>query len=125
MATFRPTQAACELNFDDKYFFSLPLHEDTADKIDQAAKRLEKVAPKDKAGVDEAYYTALDIIDDILGEKGAADDIMTLYENPGTLEVWSVLYFILEEWKTAYSAEVEKLKKTATLPSRAERRGRR
>jgi len=124
MATFRPTQAACELNFDDKYFYSLLLHEDTADKIDQAAKRLEKLAPKDKAGVDDAYDTALDIIDDILGE-GAADDIMTLYKNPGTLEVWSVLYFILEEWKAAYGAEVEKLKKTATLPNRAERRGRR
>lgn len=124
MAVFRPTQAACELNFDDKYFYSLPLHEDTAEDIDKAVKRLEKLAPKDKAGIDDAYNTACDVIDELLGD-GAAADIMSLYDNPGTLEVWNVLYFILEEWKNAYTAELEKLKKTATLPNRAERRGRR
>ena len=124
MATFRPSQNACKLNFDDKYFYTLPLHEDTADAIDRARARLDKIAPKDRAGVDAAYNAALDVIDDILGE-GAAEDIMTIFEKPGTLEVWSVLYYILDEWKNAYSAELEKIKKTADLPNRAERRARR
>lgn len=124
MATFRPTQNVCELNFDDKFIYNLPLHEDTADAIDNARVKLDKLAPKDRAGIDAAYNTALDIIDDLLGE-GAAENIMTIFEKPGTLEVWSVLYYILDEWKIAYSAEVEKMKRTADLPNRAERRARR
>lgn len=124
MAVFRPAQAVCELNFDDKHYYSLPLHEDTADDIDRAVKKLEKLAPKDRAGIDEAYNVALDVIDELLGE-GAAENIMSIYEKPGTLEVWNVLYYILDEWKTAYSAELEKLKKTGAVPTRAERRARR
>lgn len=124
MAVFRPSQAVCELNFDDKFTYSLPLHEDTAEDIDKAVKRLEKLAPKDKAGIDDAYNTACDVIDELLGD-GAADNIMTLYNKPGTLEVWNVLYFILDEWKNAYNAELEKMKKTAATPNRAERRARR
>ena len=124
MATFRPIQNVCELNFDDKFFYSLPLHEDTADAIDGARTKLDKIAPKDRAGIDAAYNTALDIIDDLLGE-GAAENIMTIFDKPGTLEVWSVLYYILDEWKTAYAAEVERMKMTADLPNRVERRARR
>ena len=124
MATFRPIQNVCELNFDDKFFYSLPLHEDTADAIDGARIKLDKIAPKDRAGIDAAYNTALDIIDDLLGE-GAAENIMTIFDKPGTLEVWSVLYYILDEWKTAYAAEVERMKMTADLPNRVERRARR
>ena len=124
MAVFRPTRKVCELNFNDKFFYSLPLHEDTADKIDDAIKALDKIAPKDRAGVDEAYNATLDVIDNILGE-GAAEDIMSIFDKPGTLEVWNVLYFILDEWKNAYSAELEKMKSTAQLPNRAERRARR
>lgn len=124
MAVFRPSQNVCELNFNDQFFYSLPLHEDTADKIDKALKALGKIAPKDRAGVDEAYNAALDVIDDILGE-GAAENVMTIFDKPGTLEVWNVLYYILDEWKNAYSAELEKIKSTAQLPNRAERRARR
>lgn len=124
MAVFRPANNVCELNFDDKYFFSLPLHEDTADTIDKALATLDKIAPKDKKDVDEAYNTALDIIDDILGE-GAAEKVMSIFDNPGTLEVWNVIYYILDEWKTAYSTELDKIKSTAQLPNRAERRARR
>lgn len=124
MAVFRPSQNVCELNFDDKFIYTLPLHEDTADAIDNALKALEKLAPKDRAGVDKAYNATLDIIDDILGE-GAAENIMTLFDKPGTLEVWNVLYYILDEWKAAYSAELDKIKSTAQLPNRAERRARR
>lgn len=124
MAVFRPARNVCELNFDDKFSYSLPLHEDVADKIDNAFKELDKIAPKDRAGVDEAYNAALDIIDTVLGE-GAAEDIMTIFEKPGTLEVWNVLFYITEEWKTAYTEALEKVKSTAQLPNRAERRARR
>lgn len=124
MAVFRPENNVCELNFDDKFFYSLPLHEDTADKIDNAVKALDKLAPKDRAGIDKAYNAALDVIDGILGE-GAAENIMSIFDHPGTLEVWNVLYFILDEWKNAYSVELEKIKSTAQLPNRAERRARR
>ena len=124
MAVFRPANNVCELNFDDRFFYSLPLHEDTADRIDHALSALDKLAPKDRAGIDKAYNAALDVIDDILGE-GAAENIMTIFEKPGTLEVWNVLYYIMDEWKAAYSAELDKIKSTAQLPSRAERRARR
>ena len=124
MAVFRPAQNVCELNLDDKFYYNLPLHEDVADKIDNAFKELEKIAPKDRAGVDAAYNAALDVIDRILGE-GAAENIMTIFDNPGTLEVWNVLFYITEEWKTAYTEALEKVKSTAQLPNRAERRARR
>lgn len=124
MAVFRPSQNVCELNFDDKYYFSLPLNEDIADNIDHAIQKISKLSPKDKAGVDEAYNAALDVVDELLGE-GAADQIMSIFDNPGTLEVMNVLFYILSEWKEAYNKEVEKMKATAQLPNRAERRGRR
>lgn len=124
MAVFKPSQAVCELNFNDKYFYTLPLHEDTADKIDRAIRKMEGLAPKDRQGINEAYNAALDIIDEIVGE-GSADDIMTLFENPGTLEVWQVIYYILDEWKTAYNAELAKIKGNAPQLPRAERRARR
>ena len=126
MAVFRPTQNVCTLNFDDKYTYDLPLHEDFADLIDHAAEKLKGLAPKDRKGVDEAYNKALDVIDEILGE-GAAKAVMSLYEKPGTLEVWEVLMFIMKEWQEAYSAALEKLKQSGAVPpvNRAERRARR
>lgn len=126
MAVFRPTHNVCTLNFDDKYSYDLPLHEDFADLIDHAAEKLKGLAPKDRKGVDEAYNKALDVIDEILGE-GEAEVVMSLYEKPGTLEVWEVLMFIMKEWQEAYSVALEKLKQTGAVPSvnRAERRARR
>lgn len=126
MAIFRPTRNVCVLNFDDKYTYELPLHEDFADTIDRAAEKLRGIAPKDRPGVDDAYNMALDVIDGILGE-GAAEDVMSIYEKPGTLEVWEVLFYIMKEWREAYSATLEKLKQTGEMPptNRAERRGRR
>lgn len=124
MAVFKPTQAVCELNFNDRYIYALPLHEDTADKIDRAVSKMERLAPKDKQGIDEAYNAALDIIDEIVGE-GSAEDIMSIFENPGTLEVWQVIYYILDEWKNAYNAELARIKGGVAQPARAERRGRR
>ena len=126
MAIFRPTQNVCTLNFDDRYTYELPLHEDFADVIDRAAERLKGIAPKDRKGVDDAYNKALDVIDDILGE-GAAEDVMSIFEKPGTLEVWEVLMFIMKEWQEAYSVALEKLKQSGAVPpvNRAERRARR
>lgn len=124
MAVFRPEQNVCELNFDDKFFFTLPLHEDTADSIDAAVKKMTKIAPKDRPGIDEAYNVALDVIDDLLG-AGASEKIMSLFEKPGTLEVWNVLFYIMDEWKTAWTAQLDKIKGTASIPNRAERRARR
>lgn len=126
MAVFRPTHNVCTLNFDDTYSYDLPLHEDFADLIDHAAEKLKGLAPKDRKGVDEAYNKALDVIDEILGE-GEAEVVMSLYEKPGTLEVWEVLMFIMKEWQEAYSAALEKLKQTGAVPpvNRAERRARR
>ncbi len=126
MATFRPTKNVCTLNFDDKYTYELPLHEDFADTIDRAFNKLKSIAPKDRPGIDEAYNEALDIIDDILGE-GAAENVMGLFAKPGTLEVWEVLFYIVDEWKRAYSATLDKIKQTGDVPpaNRAERRGRR
>lgn len=117
MATFRPTKNTCELNFDDKFIFELPLHEDTADKIDEAFKKLKTTAPKDRAGVDEAYNTALDIIDGVLGE-GAAEQIMTIYETPGSLEVIEVLTYIFNEWAAAYNKASDNIAgKMAAIPT--------
>ena len=131
MATFRPVQNTCELNFDDRVFYSLPLHEDTAYAIDKAMQKIIELSPKEKAGVDGVYNAALDALDEVLGE-GAATSIMGLYDNPGILEVWNVLLYILCEWKGAYNAELERLKtaytpgnKAAIVPNRTNYRARR
>lgn len=127
MAIFRPTKNVCVLNFDDRFTYELPLHEDFADAIDRAAEKLKGIAPKDRPGIDEAYNKALDVIDDILGE-GAAADVMSVFENPGTLEVWEVLMFIMKEWRDAYSETLDRLKATGAVPppvNRADRRARR
>nr|DAU90827.1 MAG TPA: hypothetical protein [Caudoviricetes sp.] len=126
MATFRPKSNTCELDFDGKYKYYLPLHEDTADKIDKAFQRLKTLAPKDRQGIDEAYDATLDIIDDILG-GGEAEKVMSIYEHPGTLEVWEVIAYIMREWQEAYIAALDELKKTMPEPdeNRATRRGRR
>lgn len=121
MATFRPESRTCELNFDDKYIYHLPLHEDTADKIDNALKKMQSVAPKDRAGVDDAYNTALDVIDEILG-VGAAENVMSIFDNPGTLEVWDILSYIMQEWNGAFSAYIDNLKKTMPTKNREQRR---
>lgn len=122
MATFKATNRTCKLDFEGKVYH-LPLHEDTADKIDRASQGIMKLSPKDKAEVDQAYNTALDFIDDILGE-GAAEDVMGIFEKPGMLEAVEVVSFILETFKNDYQAEVEKMKRTAPV-NREQRRARR
>lgn len=119
MATFRPNKNACELDFDGKYKYYLPLHEDTADQIDQAMKRIETLMPKDKTEIDDAYNTALDCIDEILGD-GESDKVMSIFEKPGTLEVFDVMYYIINEWTTQYSKRLEEMKKT--VPANREQR---
>lgn len=130
MATFRPNekQRVCELNFDDEFFYKIPLTEKTAQKFAAICERnktaLEKMATDDPEAFDKAYDMCLDVIDELLGE-GAAEDIMSLYKEPGFFEVAEVINFIATEYKAAYDAEIGKLKATGDLPNRAERRGRR
>lgn len=122
MAVFRPKQDVCELNFNDKCFFTLPLHEDTADLLDRELSKIQKAEMKTKADIDAAYNMGLDILDTLLGD-GAADQIMNIFDKPGTVEVCQVLLYIAEEWKAAYAAVLEKMKATANFEPK--RRGRR
>lgn len=124
MAVFRPQKRVCTLNFDDKFTYEIPLSDDFAFRLDDAKESLNRVAPTDRAGIDAAYNTALDIIDELLG-AGASDDIMSLFDNPGSVEVMEVFLYIVEEWKNAYTAVVENASKTIPAPNRAERRARR
>lgn len=130
MATFRPNekQRVCELNFNDEFFYKIPLTEKTARNFAEICERnkvaLEKLAKDDPEAFDKAYDMSLDAIDELLGE-GAADDIMSLYDDPGLLEVAEVINFIASEYKAAYSAELDKMRATGEIHNRAERRGRR
>ena len=130
MATFRPNEnkRVCKLNFDEKFFYEIPLNEKTAKKFadicDRNMKALEKLATDDPEAFDKAFDMCLDAIDELLGE-GAADDVMGLYEDPGFIEVADVINYIASEYKAAYTAELDKLKATGELPNRAARRARR
>lgn len=110
MAVFRPSQRNCELNFDDKFLYRLPLTEKTALALDKAAAMLRENAPKDVAGAKATYGTAMGILDALLG-KGAAGDIMSLFDDPGTLEAVEVFAYIAHEFKTAYAKELMRITK--------------
>lgn len=128
MAVFRPqTGAGCELNFDDKFTFTLPIHENTIKKItviaDAQLKKLKALDTENEGALDEAYNSALDALDELLGE-GAADKIMTLFENPGLIDVASVITYIAEEYSEQYKKQLGAYKAEGkTIPSTA-RRGR-
>lgn len=121
MAVFRPSNKTCELNFDDKFVYNLPLHEDVADKIGNAAEKLKSHPMKNKSDIDGTYNTALDVLDEILGE-GEAENVMSIYEKPGTLEAIEVVMFIVNQYKAEYAAEVERMKATAQPQNREQRR---
>ena len=127
MAIFRPTKTnVCELNFDDKYTYTLPIHEETINNISSIATKqlemLKQLDTTDKNSIDTAYNSALDAIDDILGE-GASDEIMSLFENAGILEVAGVINFIATEYANEYKKALEKYKANGTIPD--VKRGRR
>lgn len=128
MGVFRPSREkrVCTLNFDDKFSYELPLHEDTARNIaaicDKQKEALERIKADDPTAFDKAYNSSLDALDEILGE-GAGADIMSIYENPGLFDIAEVVNYIVDEFKAAYGALMNEQKKTGPAPNRA--RGRR
>lgn len=133
MAIFRPdeNERVCELNFDEKFFYEIPLNEKMAQKLADICEKnknaLEKLATDDSKAFDKAFDMCLDAIDELLGD-GAADDIMSTYKRePGFIDIAKVINYIASEYKQAYNAEFDKLKATGELPgeNRAARRARR
>lgn len=121
MAIFRPTQESnvCKLNFDDKFIYELPLHEDTTKAIAKVAEKqmqaLKQIKDNDDDGFDKAYNLALDAIDGILGE-GAGADIMSLYSKPSLFDIAAVISFITKEYKVAYNARLNAYKAQGAVP---------
>lgn len=107
MATFRPTNNTCELNFDDKFYYTLPLGEKTlhriADICDAQIKALKQLNEHDKDALSKAYNLSLDALDEMLGE-GAGADIMSIFDDPGLLEIGQVITYISEEYGEKYKA---------------------
>jgi hypothetical protein len=128
MATFKPQNYECELNFDDKFTFKLPLHEETASKIaaiGQAQKeKMQALRQNDATEIDSVYNSLLDAIDDILGE-GAADKIVTLFAHPGLMEIASVILYISTEYKEQYNKAINSYKTEGNVPPVTVKRGRR
>ena len=126
MATFRPKKGrVCELNFDDKYTYTLSLHEQESSRIANIADNVKRTLDSltnTSGAEDEAYNKSLDAIDEILGE-GASGEIMSLYDNPGLLDVADVILYITQEYKTAYEANLKAYKAQGAIPPVA--RGRR
>lgn len=127
MSTFRPKQEkrVCKLNFDDKFFYELPLHEDTirsiSDICDRQRKALQSITPNDPEAFDKAYNSSLDALDEILGE-GAGADVMSIYEKPSLFDIAEVVNYIAGELNEGYAALLSEQKKTGHVPNRAERR---
>lgn len=107
MATFRPVNNTCELNFDDKFIYTLPLGEKTLNRIADICggqlKALKQINENDKDALTKAYNLSLDALDDMLGE-GAGADIMSLFDEPGLLEIGQVITFISNEYGEKYKA---------------------
>ena len=127
MSTFRPRQEqrVCKLNFDDKFFYELPLHENTARRISEICdKQIEKcqgLSVNDPKAFDEAYNSSLDALDEILGE-GAGEDVMSVFDDPSLFDVADVINYIAGEFREAYAGYLNEQKKAGPAPNRAERR---
>ena len=127
MSVFRPTSnRVCKLNFDDKFFYELSLHEETARELGKIAdKQLQyakSINDNDPDAIDKAYNSTLDALDEMLGE-GAGADIMSLYEKPSLFDIAEVIAYISKEYSAAYNEHLNMHKATGTTPSVA--RGRR
>lgn len=123
MAEFIYKDYACELKFGDLKY-ELPLNEETAELLENALS--DKMLPPKFNGVEDInqfYDNVMDSIDTVLGE-GAADDIMSRFKHPGTMEALSVVSYIFGEWRTQYSTAFDDMKQTAHIPNRETRRAR-
>ena len=120
MSVFRPTKdRVCKLNFDDKFFYELSLHEETATALGKIAdKQLQyakSINENDPEAINKAYNSTLDAIDEMLGE-GAGADIMSLDDRPSLFDVAEVIRYISAEYSAAYSEHLEAHKATGTIP---------
>ncbi len=121
MSEFIYKDYECNLKFGE-YEYSLPLNEQTAELIEKALSN--KVMPPKFENIEDInafYNNVMDAVDEVLGE-GAAENIMSRFAHAGTMELLSVVNFIVNEWRSQYDAEVEAMKKTAHIPNRETRR---
>lgn len=132
MGTFRPNNDnnVCKLNFDDKFFYELPLHEDTnlrvaniANEQLKALKELEDNATQET--YNKVYNISLDALDDMLGE-GAGAQIMSLYEKPSLFDIGDIIHYITKEYGEAYNKRLDRYKANGTHPAQSDiKKGRR
>lgn len=121
MAEFIYKDLECSLKFGE-IEYSLPLNEQTAELLDKAFN--DKMLPPSFTGmadIDAFYNNVCDAIDNVLGE-GAAENIMSKFKHPGTMELLSVANYITSEWNAQYAAVMEDMKKSANIPNRETRR---
>lgn len=120
MNTFRPRheKRVCKLNFDDKFFYELPLHEGTARdmaKLSEAQiSALSKIKDNDPDAFDKAYNISLDALDELLGD-GAGADIMSIYDDPSLFDIAEVVTYIADEYKAAYEEFLSSQKKAGPV----------
>lgn len=121
MAEFIYRDYECNLKFGDKEY-KLPLNEQTADLIEKLFN--DKITLPEFKSIDEIndfYNQLMDAVDELLGES-AAEDIMSRFAHAGTMELMSVVNYIVSEWNSQYKTVVEEMKKTANIPNRETRR---
>lgn len=124
MTVFRPRheQRVCKLNFDDKFFFELPLHEEQARNMaklaDAQISAIQKLKADDPDAFDKAYNLSLDALDELLGD-GAGADIMSIYDKPSVFDLAEVITYIANEYNAAYSEYLSVQKKAG--PERGQR----
>lgn len=124
MSEFIYKDYSCKLKFKNNEF-ELPLNEETAQKMTELLG--DKVLPPQFKGIDDinAFYDEImDNIDELLGE-GAADTIMSEFKHAGSMELMSVVSYIVTEYNKQFAAEVEEMKKTTPQANRATRRANR
>lgn len=121
MAEFIYKDYECKLKFGE-FEYTLPLNEQTAELIEKALS--DKVMPPKFEGIEDInafYNNVMDAVDEVLGE-GAAENIMSRFAHAGTMELLSVVNYIVTEWRTQYDAVFDEMKKTAHIPNRETRR---
>lgn len=116
MALFTPQQNTVELNFNNEYIYHLELSEEVARRIEEAGKIIADVNPHTLDEINAAYNKAMDVIDMVLDDEEASEKIMSLWEHPGTVEILSVIHFILKEWEKEYRIVLGNMKSTAQMP---------
>lgn len=123
MSIFRPRQEkrVCKLNFDDKFFYELPLHEaqarDMSKLADAQISALKKIKDSDPDAFDKAYNLSLDALDELLGD-GAGADIMSLYDNPSVFDLAEVITYIADTYRDAYGDFLSVQKKAGPVRGR-------